>query len=58
MAEGVLQHLALKNSLDWTCHSAALRSWNVGRDPEERCLKVLNDHGIKLKHIGRMVRIH
>ncbi|XP_061386148.1 low molecular weight phosphotyrosine protein phosphatase-like [Musca vetustissima] len=55
MAEGILKHLALKNQLDWIIDSAALRSWNVGRKPEERCLKVLDDHGIKLKHYGRMI---
>ncbi|XP_075160625.1 arginine phosphatase [Haematobia irritans] len=55
MAEGILKHLALKNELDWICDSAGLRSWNVGREPEERCLKVLGDHGIKLKHYGREI---
>ncbi|XP_013118645.1 low molecular weight phosphotyrosine protein phosphatase [Stomoxys calcitrans] len=55
MAEGIMRHLVLKNQLDWICDSAALRSWNVGRKPEGRCLKVLDDHGIKLSHYGRMI---
>lgn len=60
MAETILKHIvALKKSeisLNWDIDSAALRSWNIGYPPEDRCLQVLSEHGLKSDHIGKEVR--
>lgn len=50
MAEAVL-----KSMVDWYVDSAALESWNIGRQPEKRCLQVLADNNLTLKHKARIV---
>ena len=55
MAECIMRHLVKEYELPWTCDSAGLRSWNVGRRPDERCLKVLDENGMTTAHYGRMV---
>ncbi|KAH8295427.1 hypothetical protein KR018_011020, partial [Drosophila ironensis] len=56
MAEAVLQHLVLKKNLqDWQVDSAGLRDWNVGKPPQARGLHLLKQHGLKTKHLGRMI---
>ena len=55
MAECIMRHLVKEYDLPWTCDSAGLRSWNVGRRPDERCLKVLDENGMTTTHYGRMV---
>ncbi|XP_055906610.1 low molecular weight phosphotyrosine protein phosphatase 1 [Eupeodes corollae] len=53
MAESVMRDLVRKSCLNWEIDSAGLRSWNVGRTPQERCVKVLAEHGLKTSHLGR-----
>ncbi|KAH8382663.1 hypothetical protein KR009_004677 [Drosophila setifemur] len=56
MAEAILKHLILKQNLqDWHVDSAGLRDWNVGVEPEGRGQHLLKQHGIKNKHLGRMI---
>ncbi|TMW50976.1 hypothetical protein DOY81_003977 [Sarcophaga bullata] len=57
MAECIMRHLVKEYELPWTCDSAGLRSWNVGRRPDERCLKVLDENGMTTTHYGRMVTV-
>ena len=40
---------------DWIVDSGAIASWNVGKDPEERAISVLNKHNISTSHKGRQV---
>lgn len=49
MAEAIL-----KSMVDWHVDSAALESWNIGRTPEKRCLKVLADNNLTSKHKARL----
>ncbi|XP_022234483.2 low molecular weight phosphotyrosine protein phosphatase 1 [Drosophila obscura] len=56
MAEAVLNHLMVKQQLqDWQTDSAGLRDWNVGLEPQGRGLQLLQQHGLKSKHLSRMI---
>uniref|UniRef100_A0A6P4DVS9 Low molecular weight phosphotyrosine protein phosphatase 1 n=1 Tax=Drosophila rhopaloa TaxID=1041015 RepID=A0A6P4DVS9_DRORH len=56
MAEAILKHLVLKQNLqDWHVDSAGLRDWNVGLEPQVRGQQLLKQHGLKTKHLGRMI---
>ncbi|XP_017117562.1 low molecular weight phosphotyrosine protein phosphatase [Drosophila elegans] len=56
MAEAILKHLIQKQDLqDWHVDSAGLRDWNVGVEPQARGQQLLKQHGLKTKHLGRMI---
>ncbi|BFF92876.1 low molecular weight phosphotyrosine protein phosphatase 1 [Drosophila madeirensis] len=56
MAEAVLNHLILKQQLeDWQTDSAGLRDWNVGILPQGRGQQLLQQHGLKTNHLGRLI---
>uniref|UniRef100_A0A1A9WDJ9 Low molecular weight phosphotyrosine protein phosphatase n=1 Tax=Glossina brevipalpis TaxID=37001 RepID=A0A1A9WDJ9_9MUSC len=55
MAETIMRALCRELGLAWIIDSAALRSWNVGRYPDERCIKVLEENGLSTDHYTRMV---
>lgn len=55
MAETIMQNLMVKTSLYWEIDSAALRTWNIGRKPDKRCLRVLREHGLRTDHFCRLV---
>ena len=55
MAECILKSMANKNNLKWVIDSAALREWNVGGQPEARCIQVLAENNLSTEHIGRQV---
>ncbi|KAL9898304.1 low molecular weight phosphotyrosine protein phosphatase-like [Glossina fuscipes fuscipes] len=57
MAEAITRDLCEELELNWVIDSAGLRSWNVGRRPDERCLKILEENGLSTKHYGRMVNL-
>uniref|UniRef100_A0A1A9V8W2 Phosphotyrosine protein phosphatase I domain-containing protein n=1 Tax=Glossina austeni TaxID=7395 RepID=A0A1A9V8W2_GLOAU len=57
MAEAIMRDLCEELELSWVIDSAGLRSWNVGRRPDGRCLKVLEENGLSTKHYGRMVNL-
>lgn len=52
MAESVLKSIVDER---WEVDSAALADWNVGRDPEPRCIKVLAANGLTSYHKTRQV---
>uniref|UniRef100_A0A1B0CHS7 Low molecular weight phosphotyrosine protein phosphatase n=1 Tax=Lutzomyia longipalpis TaxID=7200 RepID=A0A1B0CHS7_LUTLO len=54
MAEAVMKNL-LPGASTWEMDSAAIASWNVGLPPEERCLRILQEHGLDSNHIARQV---
>lgn len=56
MAESVL-----KNMVDdkyWYVDSAAIADWNIGRSPEPRCIKVLEQNNLHSNHITRQVYMY
>ncbi|KAH8251820.1 hypothetical protein KR038_008998, partial [Drosophila bunnanda] len=56
MAAAILSHLLLKKNLqDWLVDSAGLRDWNVGVEPNPRTQDILKQHGLKTKHLGRLI---
>ncbi|XP_053947223.1 uncharacterized protein LOC128855962 [Anastrepha ludens] len=57
MAESVMKHWVEDNELSWEVDSAGLRTWNVGRKPDERCIKVLAENGLTTEHVGRQISI-
>ncbi|XP_023036317.1 low molecular weight phosphotyrosine protein phosphatase 1 isoform X2 [Drosophila willistoni] len=56
MAESVMEHLIQKHQLhDWHTDSAGLRDWNVGREPQGRAQHLLQQHGLKSRHLSRLI---
>jgi protein-tyrosine phosphatase len=52
LAEGIMQHLAIENGLDWQVDSAGTGNWHVGEGPDRRSTRTAHKHGID---IGRQV---
>ena len=50
LGEGILQHKAKANGLNWEIDSAATLDDMVGRSPDKSSLKVAKDHGIDINH--------
>ncbi|KAH8360115.1 hypothetical protein KR093_010857, partial [Drosophila rubida] len=58
MAEAILQHLIDKMQLqDWHTDSAGLRDWNVGHEAQGRAQQLLQQHGMKTKHLSRIITV-
>lgn len=57
MAEAIMQNLMTKTSLYWEVDSAALRTWNIGRRPHKRCLRILREHGLRTDHFCRLFSV-
>ncbi|BES93160.1 unnamed protein product [Nesidiocoris tenuis] len=57
MAEAVFAHLIEEKGLQnvWSCDSAALGPWHVGKGPDYRTMKVLKDKDIKYSHKARQL---
>ncbi|XP_034484662.1 low molecular weight phosphotyrosine protein phosphatase [Drosophila innubila] len=58
MAEAIMQNLMVKTSLYWEIDSAALRTWNIGRKPHKRCLRVLREHGLRSDRFCRLLTVN
>ena len=50
LAEGVMQHLAKENGLDWTIDSAGTGDWHVGQGPDYRSTRTALKHGIDISN--------
>ena len=48
LAEGVMQHLSDKASLDWEVDSAGTGSWHIGEGPDRRSTHTAREHGIDI----------
>ncbi|XP_060650018.1 low molecular weight phosphotyrosine protein phosphatase 1 [Drosophila nasuta] len=58
MAEAILRHLINKMQLqDWQTDSAGLRDWNVGYEAQGRAQHLLQQHGLKTKHLSRIITV-
>jgi len=57
MADAVFQNLIKAKGVEdqWVVDSAALGSWHVGNQPDDRCLSVLKKNGIQYRHAVRQV---
>lgn len=50
LAEGILQHVALENGLDWEVRSAGTGDWHVGQQPDKRSIAIAKKHGVDITH--------
>jgi len=48
LAEGIMQHLAKENGLDWYVDSAGTGDWHVGQGPDPRSTRTARAHGIDI----------
>ena len=55
LAEGVMQHLAKENGLDWEVDSAGTGNWHVGEGPDHRSTRTARNHGIDIS--GQVCRL-
>lgn len=57
LAEGIMQHLADGQGLDWHVDSAGTGSWHVGEGPDRRSVRTAHNHGIDIsRQICRQFR--
>jgi protein-tyrosine phosphatase len=55
LAEGIMQHLAEENGLDWQVDSAGTGNWHVGQGPDRRSTRTAHNHGIDIS--GQVCRL-
>lgn len=55
LAEGIMQHLADKEGLDWTVDSAGTGRWHIGEGPDQRSVRVARKFGIDIS--GKICRL-
>ena len=48
LAEGIMQHLADEQGLDWQVDSAGTGNWHVGEGPDKRSTRTAREHGIDI----------
>jgi len=57
LAEGIMQHLADKEGLNWTVDSAGTGNWHVGEGPDYRSVRTARNYGIDIsKQVCRVFR--
>ena len=57
LAEGIMQHLADEQGLDWQIDSAGTGGWHVGQGPDRRSTRTARNHGIDIsKQVCRQFR--
>ncbi|HEY2580421.1 MAG TPA: low molecular weight protein-tyrosine-phosphatase [Mucilaginibacter sp.] len=58
LAEGIMQHLANENGLDWHIDSAGTGDWHVGEGPDRRSTRTANKHGIDIsRQVCRLFKV-
>jgi protein-tyrosine phosphatase len=58
LAEGIMQHLAKENGLDWEVDSAGTGNWHVGQGPDHRSTRTAHNHGINISgQVCRLFRV-
>lgn len=50
LAEGIMQHLADEQGLDWQVDSAGTGSWHVGEGPDRRSVRTARNNGIDISN--------
>jgi protein-tyrosine phosphatase len=57
LAEGIMQHLADEQGLNWQVDSAGTGSWHVGEGPDRRSVRAARNHGVDIsKQVCRQFR--
>ncbi|MGF7081246.1 low molecular weight protein-tyrosine-phosphatase [Mucilaginibacter sp. UYCu711] len=57
LAEGIMQHLANKQNLNWHIDSAGTGDWHIGEGPDRRSVRVARDNGIDIsRQVCRLFR--
>ncbi len=58
LAEGIMQHLAKENGLDWHIDSAGTGNWHIGEGPDRRSTRIAREHGIDIsQQVCRLFKI-
>jgi len=58
LAEGIMQHLADEQGLNWQVDSAGTGSWHVGEGPDRRSVRAARNHGIDIsRQVCRQFRL-
>jgi protein-tyrosine phosphatase len=55
LAEGIMQHLAKQQGLDWEVDSAGTGNWHIGKGPDRRSTRTAREHGIDIS--GQVCRL-
>jgi protein-tyrosine phosphatase len=55
LAEGIMQHLANENGLDWHVDSAGTGNWHIGEGPDRRSTRTAHKYGIDIS--GQVCRL-
>ncbi len=50
LAEGILQHMADEQGLNWQVDSAGTGDWHIGKGPDRRSVRTARQHGIDISH--------
>jgi protein-tyrosine phosphatase len=57
LAEGIMQHLADKQGLNWQIDSAGTGDWHIGEGPDRRSVRVARENGIDIsQQVCRLFR--
>jgi protein-tyrosine phosphatase len=57
LAEGIMQHLADEEGLDWQIDSAGTGDWHIGEGPDRRSVRTAREHGIDIsQQVCRLFR--
>jgi protein-tyrosine phosphatase len=57
LAEGIMQHLADKEGLNWQIDSAGTGDWHIGEGPDSRSVRTAREHGIDIsQQVCRLFR--
>jgi protein-tyrosine phosphatase len=48
LAEGIMQHLADEQHLDWEIDSAGTGNWHIGQGPDRRSTRVARERGVDI----------
>jgi protein-tyrosine phosphatase len=58
LAEGIMQHQAAANGLNWEVDSAGTGNWHVGEGPDKRSTRAARNHGIDIsKQVCRQFKV-
>ncbi|MDB4925462.1 MAG: colonic acid production protein [Mucilaginibacter sp.] len=58
LAEGIMQHLADEQGLNWEIDSAGTGDWHIGQGPDRRSVCTAREHGIDIsKQVCRLFRV-